>query len=183
MNKKRVVKFSIWFLNVLVISLLVWSLINYKFLNQEVSQFVQIGGLLAMIFLVILLEGAPVFVGSGLVVAAVLTMGTENSGFILFLFLFFALVGNVIYYYLGYFSGKRILKYFDKKDINKYEKLFKKYGSSAMIIMAVSPLPYLPTLAGVFRMKSITLISKVLVVRMLRHVVVFLFWFYILVGF
>ena len=183
MNKKRVVKFSIWFLNVLVISLLVWSLINYKFINQEVSQFVQFGGLLSMLFLVILLEGAPVFVGSGLVVAAVLTMGTENSGFILFLFLFFALVGNVIYYYLGYFSGKRILKYFDKKDVKKYKKLFKKYGFATMIFTAVSPIPYLPTLAGVFKMTSPVLITEVLVIRMLRHTAVFLFCFYILIVF
>jgi len=52
-----------------------------------------------------------------------------------------------------------------------------------MIIMAVSPIPYLPTLAGVFRMTSPILITKVLVVRMIRHVVVFLFWFYILTQF
>ena len=136
-----------------------------------------------MIFLVILLEGAPVFVGSGLVIAAVLAMNIINPWLILFLFLLFALVGNVIYYYLGYFSGKRIFKYFDKKNVKKYEELFKKHGFTTMIIMAVSPIPYLPTLAGVFRMKSLALITKVLVIRMTRHVVVFLFWFYILVGF
>ncbi|KKK55012.1 hypothetical protein LCGC14_3078880, partial [marine sediment metagenome] len=76
-----------------------------------------------------------------------------------------------------------IFKYFDKKNVKKYEKFFKKYGQSAMIIMAVSPIPYLPTLAGVFRMTSPILITKVLVVRMIRHVVVFLFWFYILTQF
>lgn len=183
MNKKRVVKFSIWLLNILVIFLLIWSLINYKFLNQEVSQFVQVWGLLAMIFLVILLEGAPVFVGSGLVVAAVLALNSINPWLILFLFLFFALVGNIFYFYLGYFSGKRILKYFDKKNVKKYEELFKKYGFTAMIITAVSPIPYLPTFAGVFRMKSVSLISKILILRMIRHIVVFFIWFFILTRF
>ena len=182
MNKKRVVKFSVWLLNILTILLLIWSLINYKLLNQEVSQFVQVWGLLAMIFLVILLEGAPIFVGSGLVVASVLAMDI-NPWLILFLFLFFALVGNILYFYLGYFSGKRILKYFGKKNVKKYKELFKKRGPSAMIIMAISPIPYLPTLAGVFRMTSPILITKVLAVRMIRHMVVFLFWFYILIGF
>lgn len=183
MDKKRVIKFLVWLLNILVILLLVWSLINYKVFNQEITQFVQVGGLLAMVFLVILLEGAPVFVGSGLIVASLLAMNIINPWLILFLFLFFALVGNILYFYLGYFSGKRIFKYFDKKNVKKYEKFFKKYGQSAMIIMAVSPIPYLPTLAGVFRMTSPILITKVLVVRMIRHVVVFLFWFYILTQF
>lgn len=183
MEKKKVVRFSLAILNFLVIFLLIWSLVNYTFLHKEVSQFIQVGGLLVMIFFVILLEGAPVFMGSGLVVATVLAMGTENSGFILLLFLVSALIGNVIYFYLGYFSGKKILKYFDKKDVKRYERLFKKYGRAAMFIMAVSPIPYLPTLAGVFRMTSPILIAEVLVVRMIRHVIVFLFWFYILVGF
>jgi len=181
MDKKRVVKFSFWLLNILVILLLVWSLINYKFLSQEVSQFVQVGGLLAMIFLVILLEGAPVFVGPGLVVASVLAMNTINPWLILFLFLFFALVGNILYFYLGYFTGKRILKYFNKKIVKKYEKLFEKYGFAAMIITAISPIPYLPTIAGVFKMKSPKLIIWILTIRMFRHTVVFLFWFYVLV--
>ena len=177
------VKFSVWLLNILVILLLIWSLINYKLLNQEVSQFVQVWGLLAIIFLVILLEGAPIFVGSGLVVASVLAMNIINPWLILFLFLFFALVGNILYFYLGYFSGKRIFKYFKKKNVKKYEELFKKYVFTAMIITAVSPIPYLPTLAGIFRMTSPILITKVLVIRMIRHVVVFLFWFYIIIGF
>jgi membrane-associated protein len=170
-------------LNLLVIFLLIWSLINYTFLSNEVSRFVQIGGLIVMIFLVILLEGAPVFIGPGLVVATILSIGTENPGFILLLFIVSALVGNVIYFYLGYFSGKRILKYFDKKDIKKYERLFKKYGFAAMMITAISPIPYLPTIAGVFKMTSPILITQVLIIRMIRHLIVFLFWFYILVGF
>ena len=183
MDKKKLVHLLVWLLNILVIFLLIWSLINYKLLNQEVSQFVQVWGLLAIIFFVILLEGAPVFVGSGLVVASVLAMNIINPWLILFLFLFFALVGNILYFYLGYFSGKRIFKYFKKKNVKKYEELFKKYGFTAMIITAVSPIPYLPTLAGIFRMTSPILITKVLVIRMIRHVVVFLFWFYIIIGF
>lgn len=183
MEKKNVIKFSLVILNFLVIFLLIWSLVNYTFLNKEVSQLVQIGGLLVMIFLIILLEGAPVFLGSGLVVATILAMGTENPGFILLLFLFSALIGNIIYFYLGYFSGKGILKYFDKKDVKKYENLFKKYGFATMIIMAVSPIPYLPTIAGVFKMNSPVLIAKILVVRMIRHTFIFLFWFYAIVGF
>lgn len=183
MDKKRVIKFSVWLLNILVILLLIWSLVNYKVFNQEVTQFVQIGGLLAMIFLVILLEGAPILVGSGLVVASILTMNIISPWLILFLFLFFALVGNILYYYLGYFFGLKVLKYFKKKDVRKYKKFFKKYGGITMITMAISPIPYLPTLAGVFRMNSVSLISKILILRMIRHTTVFFIWLFILTQF
>lgn len=183
MDKKRVVKFSIWLLNILVILLLVWSLINYKIFNQEVTQFVQIGGLLAMVFLVILLEGAPVFVGPSVAVASVLAMNAFNLWFVLWLFLASAILGNILYFYLGYFFGEKVLKYFNKKDVRKYKKFFKKYGDITMITMAISPVPYLPTLAGVFRMKSVSLISKILIIRMIRHTVVFFIWLFILTQF
>lgn len=183
MNKKKWIRFSIALLNVLVILILIWSLINYQFLNKEVSHLVQIWGLFAMILFIIILEGAPVFVGPSVVVAAALATGTFDTKLILFLFLVSAFVGNIIYYYLGYFSGEKILKYFKKKDVKNYKNIFKKYGRVAMITMAISPIPYLPTIAGVFRLKSFYRISEILVLRMIRHVIVFTFWYLIIKGF
>ncbi len=183
MNKKKIIRLSIGLLNVLIVLVLIWSLINYQFLNKEVSNLVQVWGLLAMILFVIVLEGAPVFIGSSIVVAATLATGTFSPGLILFLFLTFAIVGNILYYYLGYFSGKKILKYFKKRDVKRYKKNFKKYGRVAMITMAISPIPYLPTIPGVFRVKSFYLISEILTIRLLRHIAVFTFWYLILKGF
>jgi len=183
MNKKKLIKSFIWILNISIIFILIWSIVNYKVLNREVTGIVLVGGLIAMIFLVILLEGAPVFVGASLVVAVVLTMNSFNPWFILFLFLVSAIIGNIIYFYIGYSFGKKIFKYFDKKDVEKYEKLFKKYGKATMLLMAVSPIPYLPTLAGVFRINSPCLIAKILLVRMIRHTIVFLFWFVVIIEF
>jgi len=183
MDKKKWVKLSIWILNLLLIFILVWSIINYKILDREATKLVITGGLVAMIVLAILLEGAPVFIGSSVVVAAMLTLNAFNPWFILFIFLLSAIMGNILYFYLGYFLGEKILKYFPKKDVKKYKSLFKKYGRNAMLIMAVSPIPYLPTLAGVFRMNSKQHILETVVVRLIRHTVVFLFWVWVLVGF
>ena len=183
MNKKKVIKYSLWILNLLIVFALIWSLVNYKILNQEVTRLVIIGGLSAMILFVIFLEGAPVFLGPSVVVAAILTMNAFNPWLILSLFLLSAIVGNIFYFYLGYFSGEKILKYFSKTDVKKYKDLFKKYGRHTMLIMAVSPIPYLPTLAGVFRMNSKQQILETLIVRMIRHTFVFFVWLFILRGF
>jgi len=183
MDKKKVVKLWIWILNIFFILLLVWSLINYKFLDKEVTGLVMTGGLIAMIFLVIFLEGAPIFVGPSVAVASILVMNVFNPWFILFLFLSSAIIGNIFYFCLVYFVGAKILKYFPKKDIKKYKELFKKYGRYALLIMAVSPIHYLPTLAGVFKMDSKKHLLETLAVRLIRHVFVFFVWFFVLFGF
>jgi len=183
MNKKKVIKYSLWILNLLIVFTLIWSLVNYKILDKEVTRLVMVGGLSAMILFVIFLEGAPVFLGPSVVVAAILAMNSFNPWLILSLFLSSAIVGNVFYFYLGYFSGEKIFKYFQKTDVKKYKNLFKKYGRNAMLIMAISPIPYLPTLAGVFKMNSKQQILETLIVRMIRHTVVFFIWLFILRGF
>ncbi len=176
MDKKKLIKGILWLVNIIVILLLVWSLVNYKFLENEVVGAVQVGGLIAMVLIVFILEGAPVFVGGSVAVASLMAMGGFNIWLLLSLFLLSAILGNFFYYYLGYFSGKKILRYFDKKDVKKYEDLFKKYGLWAMVIMAVSPIPYLPTIAGVFRMSPRHMFIETLIVRLIRHLVVFFFW-------
>ena len=183
MNKKKVIKFSTWALNFLIIFALMWSIINYKILDQEVTRVVITGGLIAMVFFVIIFEGAPVFIGPSVAVAAILTMNIFNPWFVFLLFILSAIIGNLVYFYLGYFSGEKVMRYFDKEKVEQYRKLFKKYGRRSMLIMAISPIPYFPTLAGVFKMSQRRFFLETLPVRLLRHTFVFLFWFAVLVGF
>ena len=177
---KRSVKFICWCCSIFITLLLLWSLFNYKLLENNVTTFVQTGGLIALVIIVIILEGAPILIGGSIAVAALLLMKI-NPLLILALFLISATIGNILYYYLGYFSGEKILKYFDKKDVVKYDKLFKKYGRLAMIIMAISPVPYLPTLAGYFKMSPLYMFTETLGTRLIRHTIVFFFWYTILV--
>ncbi len=183
MDKKKVMKFLIQALNILIVCALIWSVLNYKILDQEVTRLIMTSGLIALAFFVIILEGAPVFIGPSVGVVAVLIMNVFNPFFIFLLFLLFAIIGNILYFYLGYLSGEKIMKYFGKKDVREYKDLFKKYGRFTMLIMAVSPIPYLPTLAGVFKMSQKYFFLGILPIRLVRHTVVFLFWFFIIVRF
>jgi len=183
MNKKKRIKYLIQALNILIVCALIWSIINYKVLDQEVTKLAITGGLIAMISFVIILEGAPVFIGPSVGVVAILIMNAFNPWFIFLLFLLSAIVGNILYFYLGYLSGEKIMKYFGKKNVREYKDLFKKYGRFAMLIMAISPIPYIPTLGGVFRMSPKYFFLGILPIRLIRHTVVFLFWFFIVVGF
>jgi membrane protein YqaA with SNARE-associated domain len=177
--EKRTVKALLWILNILVILLLVYSLVNYKFLEKELVLAAQIGGLGVVAILIFFLEGAPLFVGPSVAVAAILATGT-NPWWVLAVFLISAILGSIAYYYIGHILGEKALRYFEKRDIKKYRELFAKYGTSAMVLTAMAPIPYLPTIAGVFKMSKKDMFIKTMGVRLLRHIVVFLFWFFIL---
>ncbi|MAG39370.1 hypothetical protein CMI41_00165 [Candidatus Pacearchaeota archaeon] len=177
--EKRTIKALLWVLNILVILLLIYSIVNYKFLEKELVLAAQIGGLGVVAILIFFLEGAPLFVGPSVAVASILATGT-NPLWVLVVFLISAILGSIAYYYLGYSLGEKTLKYFEKEDIKKYRKLFSKYGTSAMVLTAVAPIPYLPTIAGAFRMSKKDMFIKTMGARLLRHIVVFLFWFFVL---
>jgi len=183
MNKKRMVKIGLGIFNVIIIALLVLSIIYYEILDAEVGRIIAIWGITAMIIFVIILEGAPVFVGPSVAVATLIAMGKFSPWFILSLFLISAIIGNIVYYYLGYFSGEKILKYFNRKDVNKYKKTFNKHGKMAMAVMAISPIPYIPTIAGVFKMKKSQMFIQSMGIRLIRHTIVFFIWYFALKGF
>ena len=180
MDVKRLVHVIGWVFNIGVILLLAWSFFSYKVLENSLTGFVQAGGFIALVLVVTLLEGAPILVGSSVAVAAMLAMGADPQT-VFVLFIVSAIIGNIIYYYLGYFSGRNVLRYFNKKDVDRYERLFKKYGRLAMFIMAISPIPYFPTLAGSFKMSPFYMFTEVLCVRLIRHTIVFFFWYVILI--
>jgi membrane-associated protein len=180
MDAKRLIKTIAWGFSIVVVVLLVWSLLNYKVLENSVTGFIQVWGLIALVLIVVILEGAPIFVGGGIAAGASLAMGA-NPWLVLTLFIISAIIGNVLYYYLGYFSGRKVLKYFNREDVARYEKLFEKHGRVAMFIMAVFPIPYLPTLGGVFKLTPLFMFTEVLAVRIVRHSAVFIFWYFLLV--
>lgn len=181
MNKTKAVHHVLTFLNFLVIAVFIWSLINYKVLDATINKWAVAGGLVFLIIFIIFLEGAPIVAGPTIAVAAFLTIGEYTPLFIYLVFILSGVVGNFIWFYLGVFSGHKLLKYFDPKVISRYEKLFKKYGWWTMVITAVTPIPYLPTLAGIFDMKWKHMFIGVMGVRIIRHTIVFIFWM-IVVG-
>jgi len=179
MNKKTIIKTTFLTINIIVILLFIYSLINYKFLENEIGIAEQTSGIIIVAIFAFILEGAPVFVGPSVAIAALLAAGGD-PWILLAIFLISAIMGNIFYYYLGYHLGKKTFKYFEEEDVQKYKNLFKKYGTAAMIIMAISPIPYLPTIAGAFKMSAKNMFLTTMSIRIARHIVVFLFWVIIL---
>lgn len=138
--------------------LFIYAIVNYKILRQsiseEVSEYVDEYGYYAIFILVVLFEISPQPLVSGIIpLATGLTLGMSD-----YYLLITSAIGVVVSSLLGYFIGKRwgidvSIKLIGKKDYQRYLELAKKYGNIAIAIAALTPVPYLPVLAGAFKMK------------------------------
>tara|TARA_Y100000296_G_C5082100_1_gene210483 strand:- start:315 stop:575 length:261 start_codon:yes stop_codon:yes gene_type:complete len=84
-------------------------------------------------------------------------------------------------YFLGYVRGKGIvLLFIDEEHYKEYLDLFKNKGKFAMTISALTPIPYLPILAGTLKMHFYDFLLYGIVMRTLRFAVVAYLFFIIL---
>lgn len=85
----------------------------------------------------------------------------------------------------GYFLGKKLgqhffEKYFDKTHLQKGKLLFENYGILAVIIGAITPIPYSAVCwgAGIYNMKFLPFIISSIIIRTLRFLLIAVIGFY-----
>ena len=140
----------------IVIVLLVFSVINYRVLHktasEKVSSYVGRYGLLAVFLFIFVLEVSPQPFISGLApLASGLAFGIPDYS-ILTIAVISVIISGFAAYSFGWVYGDNVTsKLVGKKNYDKYVKLAKKHGNSALAIVAFSPIPYFPVLAGAFK--------------------------------
>jgi len=78
-------------------------------------------------------------------------------------------VGGFIGYYIGKTNGKLIASIFvNEKRFKKGCNVFRRYGNLGMTLVALTPLPYFPIVAGIFQMKMKNFLLYALLPRTLR---------------
>ncbi len=153
---KKIKIFSLVF-SLLVLGLLVYSIFNYSFLKNQINdnlnnQVIKYG-YIAVFVLSFLLEISPQPFASAIIPFA--------NGMVLGLDYYSLLISTILGvitssfagYFLGIYFGKEIvLKFTGEENYEKYYRIFKKYGKFGMALIAITPLPYFPIIAGVFKM-------------------------------
>jgi len=178
MNKKSF-HIIIWVITILVIILSIWSIINYKFLKNELENSVESFGYIAIFIIAFIFESIPSLIGPDTPLITGILIGL-NFYVILIILLISTTISALLSYYLGHKSHEYIKEVSDKKTFNKYHKLFKKYGKAGMIIAALTPIPYVPALAGIFKMDFKYFLFVVTLIREIKYVIVAVFLYYIL---
>ena len=117
-------------------------------------QLVSTYGLIAMFFLVVIIDGFLQPIPPDVFVFGVAISGA-NFFAVVFVAAFASCVGGFIGYQIGKQIGKRkFKKWFGKEHLANGKVLFDKYGAWALIIGAITPIPYSPLcwVLGIYRM-------------------------------
>jgi membrane protein YqaA with SNARE-associated domain len=177
MLKKRTIHFIIWLITILVILLSVWSIVNFKFLQNYVSSQVETTGYVAIFIISFIFESIPSIIGPDAPLLTGLLIGL-NLWIVLGILLISTTFSALLSYYFGHKSSKYIKFISEKKQWRKYEELFKKYGKAGMVIAALTPVPYIPALAGIFKMDFKYFLFVVTLLREIKYCIVafFLYW-------
>ncbi|MBT4166350.1 hypothetical protein HOE04_04900 [archaeon] len=144
-------------LGLTILALFIYTIINFGFLQNQLeaglkNQILQYGYI--SIFLIsFLLEGLPQpFVSAIFPFITGVVLGLDFK-LLLLITIAGAILSGFIAYAIGIIYGKKIaIKIAGEENYQTYHNLFKKYGKLGMTIIALTPLPYFPILAGVFKM-------------------------------
>lgn len=129
-----------------------------KYLDLIIQQY---GPLVYFIlFLIIFSETGLVFTpflpGDSLlfVVGSLAGKGSLNFWIIYFTLLIAAVFGNISNFFVGYFFGKKLVKYVKKEYIIQTENFFAKHGGKAVVISRFLPIfrTFVPFVAGIGKM-------------------------------
>lgn len=129
-----------------------------KYLDLIIQQY---GSLVYLIlFLIIFSETGLVFTpflpGDSLlfVVGSLAGKGSLNFWIIYFTLFIAAVLGNISNFFIGYFFGKKLVKYVKKEYIIQTENFFAKHGGKAVVISRFLPIfrTFVPFVAGIGKM-------------------------------
>lgn len=82
-------------------------------------------------------------------------------------------LAGIAAYYLGITHSEAMLhSVMSEKRAKKAIEYFKKYGKWGMAILALSPIPYLPILAGIFKMKIKDFAIYALLMRAIHFIII-----------
>jgi len=151
--KKRGWKIIGWIFSIVLTVLLVLSIVYYQLFRAEMSRIVGVYGFIGLFFIGFILELVPQFLSPHLGLIITIYFGLSPWKAILFVILG-SLLGSSISFWIGKNQGKAVAYSFvATRDAKRFEELIAKYGPAVVLIAAISPLPYLPMIAGALDIK------------------------------
>lgn len=181
MRKKLKAKIFIGILLLILIGIVLLVLFNLDFFNEFVKKYVKKYGLIGILVLSFFADLFEQPIGPEVPASLGVLFGLN-----IILVLVFSIIGSYGGGLVNYFIGRKYLSFevkeaFDKGDYKRWHKLFYKYGKLALVLAAISPIPWVAFcwLAGSFRMKLRQFVLYGLIPRAARILTVVLFVWYL----
>lgn len=181
----RIYKIVSFIIGLVVLASLIYAAVNYSTLQESITErfgeHVQNYGYAAVFLLTFLVEISPQpFVSSIFPMITGFIIGLDF--YTLFSFTISAvIISSLFSYYLGIYLGKRATsKIIGEENYDKAQERFDKYGRFGMAILALTPIPYFPIVAGLFKMNLSDFILYGIIPRILHFIILSLFLFWVL---
>ena len=147
-NMKRIVKFVSLFITFIFFVLMIYGLMNPKFLDEEISLFVFNYGVIGLFVVSAILDLIPQLI-SPIIALGVGIIAGMNIYYAIIATIFGSVIGSVIGFAIGkkyMFDAVNILA--SKKSTIRLTNLTNKYGKIIVLLAAISPIPYFPVFLG-----------------------------------
>jgi len=172
MGLKKILKIISSIMFILMLVVFFYTLFNYQELRGSISESLQKNSFYGIAVITFLLEVFPQVIGGDL---PLLTGGLIGLN-IFWVFVIVSIASSVagmLQYSIGFFFGKKIsLLYMDEISYNKYRLLFNRKGKFALTLTALTPVPYIPAIAGVFKMHPYDFLLYGVLMRVIRFAAV-----------
>ena len=168
---KKAIGFISVFISLIIISLMVYGLMNASTLGEEASSQIQNYGIPALFIMSLIFDLIPQILSpvAAMIMAVVL-------GINIYYAIIATILGSTIGSIIGFALGKKYM--FDavnamasKKSVERLTDLTNRYGKVAVPIAAISPLPYLPVLLGAMNFTKKNFIIYGLIPRALSIII------------
>ena len=161
--------------------ILIYFIFNYSNLNEQAKEFVFSYGYLGT-FLIAFLSDI-LFQPFGPELPLITGLLSELNPLII---IFLVMLGSAIASYFGYLIGKKYGEYgirrlYGDKIYYKWSKYYRKYGPIALVIAALTPIPYVPFcwFSGILNMKLRKFFLYAILPRFIRILAVSIFILFI----
>lgn len=170
--------------SLIILGLFFYSFINYEVLkkqvNEQLQEQIENYGYVGIFVVAFILEITPQPFASFIVPFTTGLILGLNFALLLPVTLLSVICAGFFAYGLGIRYGEWLaLKVIRKKTYKIYFKIFEKYGRIGMTLIALTPIPYFPIIAGVFKMKLKDFVLFAVIPRII-HVVIFSYILYLL---
>ena len=176
MNKKRLVKVSLNVITIIFIILLIYTAINFKTIKSQISDYMAVGGYFFLFVICFIFESIPTLIGPNyfLFIAELLDFDFYT---VLAILILSTTLSGILSYYLGLRARKYVELWIDNDKLKEYDDFVHHHGKWALPLLVISPIPYLPAIMGIFKVKFSFFLFVLTLLRELKYVL-FAYMFY-----
>lgn len=168
-------------LTILMVCTFIYAVYNYSQLETEINEKIISSGIQSLFIITFLLEFIPNYISPHLTMMSAFLLNLDPL-MITFTVIMSSTISSMLGFEMGRKYGKKIVsETFGKKRLNKLENLVNlKGGKSAVLLAAITPVPYIPLIIGSLLMERRNFVLWGVIPRQISYIITALFFIFVI---